>query len=182
MTGQWPDEFRYQGIRYDLVGMSGSGLYTPMDFGMAPFSSCTACWRGYILRFDCVDDALILDGMDINIREPATINGVEPQVGQEHFKYTYSNIGLKTHYTGTILLAKDFIQKIYVHMGFQRPMAYRTVIELAIDDGNILEVRDLSARMAEMRKQDPTRGAHPKRPDDIEGWIEKTFSLDYESE
>jgi len=177
------DEFRYEGELYGLVGLDGEGLYTPESFGMQPFSTCTACWRGFIMYYDCVDHKLILDAMEVNVHEAGPINDVEPSVSKNYFKFRYDPLQLKTHFTGTIMLGKDFISEMYVHMGFQRPMAFKTVIELHIDDGTITEVRDLSELMAERREKDPNRDARPRSHDDpdVTDWIEKTFSLDYES-
>ena len=68
---------------------------------------------------------------------------------------------------------------MYVHMGYQRPMAFKTVIELQIQDGDILNVSDLSARMEELRMRGQERGAHPesRAGEDVREWIEGTFSL-----
>lgn len=181
MTGQIPDEFRYQGEEYALVGLDGSGLYTPADFGMDTFSGCTACWRGYVMYYDCVDDQLILDGMDVNAREFIEVNGKKPEEGQNFFKYTYSNLGLKTKFTGTILLARNFIDEMYVHMGFQRPMAFRTVLEITVVEGDITKVKDISERMKKMREDDPYKDEQPADPSKVGEWIEKTFSLEYDS-
>ncbi|MDF1539045.1 MAG: hypothetical protein P1Q69_09085 [Candidatus Thorarchaeota archaeon] len=182
MTAQMADEFRYEGELYSLVGLDGEGLYTPESFGMQPFSSCTACWRGFVMYYDCVDNELLLDAMDVNVHEAGPINGVVPSASENFFKFRYNKLHLKTSFTGTILLAKDFIQEMYVHMGFQRPMAFKTVLELHIEDGEITKVDNLSELMALRRKENPDRGAMPRSPSevDVSEWIGDTFSLDYE--
>ncbi len=184
MTAQIPDEFRYNGELYSLIGIDGSGLFTPADFGMNPYSTCTACWRGYVMKYDCEDNILLLVGMDVNSKESPDINGVKPIKGNTFFEFSYVDIGLKTKFNGMLMLAKDFIHEMYVHMGFQRPMAFRTVLELDIKDGEIIEVTDLSEDMAFQRSLDKKRGAEPKSPNesDVKDWIEDTFSLDYDSE
>ncbi len=180
MTGQIPDVFRYEGEVYDLVGLDGTGLFTPESFGIDAFSSCTACWRGYVMYYDCIDGKLILDKMEVNAREPIEVNGVKPVKEQNFFTSTYNNLGLKTDFTGTLLLAKDFIQGMYVHMGFQRPIAYRTVLQISILDGDITLVEDLSKHMEQKRQEDPDRDAQPTDPSEVGEWIEKTFSLDFD--
>ncbi len=197
MTAQIPDEFRYEGEVYSLVGLKGEGLYTPQDFGMTPQAASTACYRGYVMKYDCIDGQLVLDGMTVNSEEGPTINGVEPVESQDGFRarqvmaYTvfggcqfakvYENLKMKTKFTGSILLAKDFISSMYVHMGFQRPMSFRTVLELQIQDGDIVNVSDLSEQMEEIRLRGLERGAHPdsRADEDVREWIEGTFSLDY---
>ena len=180
MTGQIPDVFQYEGEAYDLVGLDGTGLFTPESFGIHTFSSCTACWRGYVMYYDCVDGKLILDKMEVNQREPVVVNGVTPVKDEGFFTSTYNNLGLKTNFTGTLLLAKDFIQEMYVHMGFQRPIAYRTVLQISILEGDITLVEDLSNRMEQQREEDPDRDAQPSDPEKVGEWIEKTFSLEFD--
>ncbi|MFX0043314.1 MAG: hypothetical protein ACFE8L_10405 [Candidatus Hodarchaeota archaeon] len=120
--------------------------------------------------------------MLVNVNNPPKINGIEPQEGDSLFKYYYNNLNLKTHFTGSILLAKDFIQSMYVHMGFQRPMAFKTVVEIELKNGEIISLKDLSRQMEEQRKKDINKGAQPQSNSrkDIENWVKQTFSLYYD--
>lgn len=201
MTAQMSDEFRFEGEKYSLVGRKGVGLYTPQDFGLVPRMASTACHRGYIMYYDCIGGHLVLDKMHVNSKEAHSINGVEPIPGDhnmlspeireklpEHlkdwklFKFTYEGMKLKTRFTGSLLMAKDFIDSMYVHMGFQRPIAYRRALELQIQDGDIIVVNDLSSKMEALRLKNRYRDAQPdsQSTEDIHDWIEKTFSLDYD--
>ncbi len=182
MTGQMPDEFELNGESFSLVGLKGQGLYKPEDFGIIPYYSCTACWRGYLMKYIFNKNQLILDELLVNVNEPPEINGVQPQQGNSLFKYHYKNLNLKTVFTGRVLLAKDFIDSMYVHMGFQRPMAFKIVLGLEIKKGEIVLFQDLSKQMEERRKKDLYKGAQPNSNStkDIENWIEKTFSLDFD--
>ncbi len=201
MTAQIPDEFRYNGEPYSLVGMKGSGLYTVEDFGLETRMASTACWRGNIMYYDCVDGQLVLDMMHANSDEAFPINGVEPAPGEYEmfseevkkrlpeklrnhrlFKFTYKDMKLKTRFTGSILLAKDFINSMYRHMGYQRPMAYRIVLEIQVQDGDIISVSDLSESMEELRLKERHKGAQPDSmsEEDVHEWVEETFSLDYD--
>ena len=183
LTGQVADEFRVEGEIYSLVGVSGEGLYVPADFGMETFSSCTACWRGYVMQYDVVDAELLLVGMDLNTKNPVPVNGMEPVSADDSFlSYRYVDIGLKTPFTGTILLGREFIQERYVHMGFQSAESYREVIELVLENGDVLETRDLSAEM-ERRRQSGIENK-PSAPqgmeeDTLRTWIEERFKQDY---
>jgi hypothetical protein len=184
LTGQIADEFRYNGEIYSLVGINGNGLYTPMDFGMTTTMASTACWRGYQMLYDCIDGKLIFDAMFVNPREVKPVNGIEPRHPGDDwiFKYVYENLGLKTKFTGRLLLGKDFIDEMYVHMGFQSPESYRTVIELEVKDGNVVTATDLSSRMAERRLKGCNKPKQPHTHDDedVMDWIENRFSLDYD--
>jgi hypothetical protein len=78
MTAQIPDEFRYMGELYSLIGLKGSPLYTPLDFGITPMMASTACYRGYVMRYDCVDGQLILDGMSVRTEKALPVNEIDP--------------------------------------------------------------------------------------------------------
>ncbi len=71
---------------------------------------------------------------------------------------------------------------MYVHMGFQRPIAFKMVVEIELKDGEIISLKDLSSQMEEQRKKDLYNGAHPQSNSkkDIEKWVKQTFSLDYD--
>ena len=91
-------------------------------------------------------------------------------------------MNFKNNFTGKLLLAKDFIQSMYVHMGFQRPMAYKIIIEIQMKEGEIISERDLSKEMEEKRIFNADEGVSPRSDsqNDIENWVKKTFSLDYD--
>jgi hypothetical protein len=130
-----------------------------------------------------VDGELLLERLDVNSRtSPPRINGVAPGPGESRFEYSYQGIGLKTQFTGRLMIGKDFMQRYYIHMGFQRPMGYKTVFEFDVEKGTITAVRDLSQKMAQQREQDSARGARPGPGQSTVSWIEKTFSLDYDEE
>jgi hypothetical protein len=190
MTAQIPDKFHYEGEDFDLVGLTGEPLYTPRDFGITTQMASTACWRGYQMIYDCKNGELILDQMYVRTTDKIPVNAVSPKEPEEDhvltfFNTTYENLGLKTKFTGTLLLANDFISEMYVHMGFQSPDAYRTVLEIHVDDGNITEVKDLSEMMEERRKSGepikPSQSDSINNPD-VEDWVKDRFSLDYKSE
>jgi len=190
MTAQIPDQYRYEGEVYYLVGLDGEPIYKPSDFGITTKMASTACWRGYQMFYDCKDGALILDEMHARTKDKIPVNGVTPSesVDGDHlsfFNTFYENLGLKTNFTGSLLLAKDFITEMYVHMGFPSPDAFRTVLEIHVKDGNIIEVKDLSEMMEERRKSGGLiKPSQPESIDtpDIEDWVKDRFSLDYKSD
>jgi len=185
MTGQVSDQVRYDGEVYSLAGIDGEGFYTPADFGIETRMASTACWRGYVMFYDCVDGKLLLQSMHANLVEPKPINDIKPTMPEESwmFKYAYEKLALKTKFTGSIWIGKDFIDSLYVHMGFQSVESYRTVMRLDVEDGDIISVADLSKEM-EMRRQ---KGKHkPDAPlsmdeEDLHSWVSDRFSQDYDA-
>lgn len=178
------DKFQYLDESYELVGINGSGLYSAESFGLNPRSASTACWRGYVMQYKCLEKQFILDEMYINTEEPVELNGVTPQkpeVGlRSFFKHQYKNLKLKTKFTGTLLFGKDLIESMYVHMGFQSPMAFEKVIMIDVKNGDVISIQDVSEEMEKARKADPTKDARPRsgHADDIMAWVKKRFSQD----
>jgi hypothetical protein len=134
--------------------------------------------------YDCVGEELKLVQMNVNTDNAIPINSVKPRKGDLMFNSIYDNIGLKTKFTGTLLLGKDFIDSMYVHMGFQSAESFQTVIEVTVKNGDITKVTDLSAVMDERRKRGEGKPTAPPTMDDenVREWISERFSQDYTPE
>ncbi len=179
LTGQIPDYINYDGEEYDLVGVSGKGVLSPQNLGLEPKSPHTAGWRGFVMYYECKENRLSLHAMDVHSDAAPIINGIKAKDGGESsFRYHYEGIDLEVPFTGLLILARDFIDNMYVHMGFQRPHAFRTLLELVVENGYILQLRELSKHMEEQRKQNPDMDAMPvsSREEDVMEWIEDRFS------
>jgi hypothetical protein len=185
MTAQMPDVVRYQDEEYVLVGVRGRGLFTPKDFGMTPVSVLTSCYRGYWTEYTCDSDTLWLTEMTVSAQgnRYGEIGGVEPMVERVPPTARYEGIRVESRFTGRLLIAKNLLQEQYVHMGFQKPTAYKTVIELVVEDGKIVEEIDRSDHYAEVRKKmggEKDAPADPTDENEIQKWISQRFSLEYE--
>lgn len=167
MTGQFHDVFRRNERDFDIVGVSGGELFAPAEHGLTPFPTCSACWRGYLAHYAIRDDRLVLERLDVSLgHRDATgfhsdagpaIHGVRPTRPTETdalFNNRYSALDLPIAFSGRILIGTGFIQELYVHMGFQPAWRYRSVFELTFERGRLLEERDVSARMEELRREE----------------------------
>ena len=191
MTGQIADQFKYEGEIYQLVAYTGESLYTAEDFGITTQSASTACWRGYQAFYDCVNGELILDALHVRTEDKIIINGVAPEENKEldedswaFFNTIYENLSLKTKFTGRILLGKDFISEMYVHMGFQSPESFKTVFDIEVSDGDIIKITDMSATMEERRRLGQEKPSRPPTLEDkdVGAWVEDRFSQEYKPE
>jgi hypothetical protein len=163
MTAQIMDSFDYKGASYDLVGCDGTGLVHPEMFGMRPSMIHTGCYRGYFARYAFEEDNLFLKEMTVGPvftliffqRRWKTIQGALPTLGQGGAEgaAVYSGLSLPVPFTGRLLLARDFAREHYVHMGFQKPSAYETLVLLKLQGGKVTEARDLSEDNARRRGQ-----------------------------
>ena len=146
MTGQVPDEFVYNGEKYELLGIKGGKLYTNEDFEMNPSSFTTACYRGYLMSYQFTNNQLFLDSFFITAENPSKINDIEPILLNHQnpevwwhsmFKYGYKNLNLKVPFKGEILLGKNLISSMDPHMGNPPAIAYEIVLRFHLKDGKI---------------------------------------------
>jgi hypothetical protein len=181
MTGQIADTFIYKGERYDIIGLVGGDLVTPEQFGMIPLGVCSACWRGFYVTYELTSRGLYLRKLSLRVENEdyKPIDGVMPVDDDWH--KSYNNLRVRVAFTGKIRIAKDFIQERYVHMGFQMPTAYKTVHDVTLKDGKVLDILDRSYEVEKLREE---AAAHPPidGPRGLAAWIDKRFSLDMDLE
>ena len=186
MTGQIADKFIYRGAAYDMIGVRGGELITPEQFGMTPTAGCTACWRGFYVTYELTSEGLYLRELTLYEKNDnyKPIDGVMPvPVGRNMFDWkigdmSYSNLNVRVPFTGKIRIAKDFIEERYVHMGFQAPSAYKTVHDVTLKDGKVVDILDRSREVEKLREE---MGERPVI-DDLMEWIDKRFGLDMDLE
>jgi len=185
LTAQIPDTFIYKGEEYSIVGESGDGLINPREFKLELMMASTACWRGYLLTYELKDNQLLLKKLLCRLKEKIAIQEIQPKTPGKDESYMFNtkyDLNLPVKFTGSFLIARDFIREMYVHMGFPRPMAFRDVYRLEFEDGKLTLEKDLSEQMKEQRENDIMKDAQPNSPSevDVSEWINKTFSLDHE--
>ncbi|MCY3410838.1 MAG: hypothetical protein INQ03_04285 [Candidatus Heimdallarchaeota archaeon] len=187
MTAQMHNQFLVDGESWSLVGMRGDELFDPAMYNMDTYSTCTACWDGFLCTFEVKKEAILLQQLLINTENPVRIHDIEAQESEDSlFKYQYKDIGLILNFTGVILLGNDFIQKYYVHMGFQDPVAFKRLIKVQCTRGKVDFIKDLSVEAARLREEGmQLKSMSPRVPgatedDDTMSWIRDTFSLDYD--
>ncbi len=191
MTAQIQDKVMYENHEYVIVGVKGKPLPTPHDFDMTPMMINTACYRGYYAGYVAEDERLYLNSLSLRERTDAylLINGQCGEWDESNHLQRYKCLSVPTTFSGQLLLGRDFIGSMYVHMGFQEPLSYRHVVELWLHNGNIIDAFDLSIKVTQMREEhyDHARRGQPldiyHRPldvDDIADWVNRMFSLDYD--
>lgn len=196
MTAQINDAFFYKGEDYALAGISEGELFDPSLLDMEPTGASTACYRGYQAVFTIVDSHLVLGTLHVNLLKDGdyaqdmkgpTINGVEPRGRQEQydgFNNHYVDLNYHLEYSGGLLVARDFIRELYVHMGFHPAWKYQQVVELVFKNGLLIKESDRSGQMAEIRERvlraqddDAPRGNPTK--EEIQKFIERAFDRRY---
>lgn len=176
-TAQFSDQFHYRGNRYSVIGRVGK-LPTPQDFGMVPEAFSTANWRGFVSEYAIRDGQLYLVKMTVSVSDHKyrPINGVEPSEEDLALGSTYENVNLPLKFSGKFRLGRDFIEEFYVHMGFQKPSAFREVHDLQFKDGKLIKELDRSSEAAAIRGQFQ-KAISEMSADQV---VEEAFSLDME--
>lgn len=196
LTAQAANRVILKEKEFNLVGFTNDGLIKPQDFGIKPIMSSTACWRGYITKYEISEDSKFIlkevlvktDNEDL----PKLINGVSPESPnvkfmKRAFNNQYLNIDLQVNYSGYVLLGNDFIRELYVHMGFHPAWKYKEVFEIEIDKGKVISISDLSEKMEVYRsiikeEKEKKENSNSPKKDEIEEWVKRTFDQKYQKE
>ena len=148
-TDQISDNFIIKGNNYSLIGITGGGLASPTQFGMTAEMIHTACYRGYYATYEIMGEYLYL--RKFTLREKygnyLPISGVSPMINKEGYQATYSDLNVFVEFTGRIRLAKDLVGNLYARSGHQSPSAFKTVLDLTLKNGQVVEVKDRSEEM-----------------------------------
>ncbi len=183
MTAQASDQFEYNSNEFAIAGIKGHALFNPADHNLHPIPSNSACLRGFVCKYFLKDDGLCLKELVINTTErPASIEGCQPLATQGFFDYAYRKMRLPISFTGGLLIGRDFLQDLYVRVGFAPAWKFRDVRELLFKGGKLTSAKNRSLEMRRFREEMSHRDLGPKNPDDrqsVEAWITRAFRLDY---
>lgn len=187
MTAQIPETVIFEDKEFELCGLKGKDPFKPTAHGLDPKPLDTACWRGFVCTFAVREMRLILEELEVGVRpwgpedrEPSelpAISGVVAEPDPETGTMVYRSMEHHLDFTGRMLIGREFIDRLYVHMGFQAPYTYREVVELVFDGGKLVDSRDLSTAMDEVRGRLDEHGGRPT--EDLVRWISERFSLNY---
>lgn len=186
MTAQVPDSVRIDGTDFDICGVRGEGLFDPESYGIETSAPNTACWRGYVCRYDIVNDHLVLDELRLWSEPRRWLDnrpiledffGDRLAIDNDQTWIDANGLACAVPFTGGLLLGDDFVEDLYVHMGYQSAYKYRCVLELTFESGLLVSRSDRSPEMEEIRLREG-RG-DGKRSQDVVAWINETCRIDY---
>lgn len=179
MTAQITDTFFFRGEEYSMIGMFGGPLATPQQFGMVPKMLHTGCYQGYYSMYELTDEGLFLREMTLREKNERylPIAGVDADLSKP-FQATYNKLNVLVPFSGNMRLAKDFIRELYLHMGFQKPTAFKTVFDITLNEGKIIRLKDRSEEMEQKRGQFKRN----YEAGDMRQTIDDAFSLDLDIE
>jgi hypothetical protein len=177
-TPSWYNKFILDDNKYTIVGVQGIGFIEPKIFGLTPIASvstdswwCTFCLRNNSLILDemVAFHGYIEDGK-IFFQIGPEINGVKPFINKfdnsrfafippqnspnhpnGYFSNIYQGLNLEVSFSGGILIGDKFIYGLYSGMLYSRILEYKKVIELILKQGKVIEIRDVSPQVQELR-------------------------------
>lgn len=208
MTAQITDTFEYRGKTHYLAGINGSKLFEPSQQGVEAVSWSTGCWRGYHCGYEVIDGALFLIRINLGLGledQEAISRGDGPhlfgKVPQRYTEYGWREdmhngevrtswestdfvvTGLREpiSFTGGLLIGDDFIQELYVRLGYPHAYQFHVVYQLVFDAGHLVEEHDRSAEMAELRENILSRSHEPINSNsrrEVKEWIKQCMTLE----
>lgn len=152
MTAQITDVFHFNGKNYSLIGKTKGELASPQQFGMNPVRIHTACYRGFYAEYELTQEALYLRKLTLRERDERyiPIGKIHPE-RDDDYQAVYRGLSEITPFTGKIRLANGFIEDLFIHMGYQKATAYKTILDLSLQDGKIVELIDRSMEIKQKR-------------------------------
>lgn len=151
MTGQISDNVLYKGEEHWLIGVKGGELVTPKAFGMIPEFRSTSNWRGFVVTYELRDEGLFMKELRLHARRGKykPIEGKMPEM--EEGEGYYKDLAVPVCFTGKMRLAREFLWEYYVHQGFQKPSAFKKVLDIELKKGVVVGVKDRSEEVEAIR-------------------------------
>lgn len=176
MTGQIADRVWWEDEAYSLLEFVApeafkARIFSLMGLGIMPRSSHTGLWRGHHIDYGVQRGVFMVKHVRVNLEprdEGRLIAGRAPVRAARYADgfddlctHKYEGLDLAQRYfSGRVLIARELIQGLYVHMGFQEPWRFEQVMTLRIEQGICVGHQDWSAQIAALRE------AHVPAPDE----------------
>lgn len=183
MTAQISDTFLFKGDEYSLIAINGGDLASPEQFGMEPEMLHTGCYRGFYAMYELTEESLYLRELTLREKNGNYLPIEGREAAKEDYQATYHGLNIVIPFIGKIRLAKDFIEELYIHMGFQKPTAFKTILDIELKGGRLVEIKDRSCEMEQKRGAFMKRYMSESYEDgSMMKRIEEAFSLDMDLE
>ena len=153
MTAQETDSVFYEGRKYDLIGSSrGELLFDIFKFGLKPEMISTACYRGFYCDYTLNTKGLFVRKLTVYDKSGnyPVIRSVKPEIVEDYLA-VYNKPDIKIRLSGRFRIARGFMDEYYIHMGYQKPSTYRTVIDFTLSKGKLVSITDRSEEAEKIR-------------------------------
>ena len=159
MTKQIPDNVLYNGQKFILAGLKGTGLFSPDAFGISSdmMGIMTACYRRFFCTYACISDELFLvkltivnrEDVELPIIEGVSPKSVPPQSDIVIFN-SYQDLKILCSFSGGLILVRNSVGLVG---DFPSPIEFEEVIEVQFQEGKLQKEINHSLSVANLRKQ-----------------------------
>ncbi|NHZ60840.1 hypothetical protein [Massilia genomosp. 1] len=207
MTIQQSDTAIYNGESFALAGFSGSGLFSPAEFGIVPKALSSDCGRGFVCEYLIENSQLLLSSVNLWLDTedvssgPVRLFGRSLERYEEHL-FTFDRGGLDPRklvpiiressdfrvaglrepvlFSGALLLANALIHEMDVCRGFRPASSFGVVHELIVESGTVVGAFDRSIEIARIRERRRAgAGSMAPRAGEAPEWTDSTFGFPY---
>ncbi|RCJ18267.1 hypothetical protein A6770_06750 [Nostoc minutum NIES-26] len=189
----------YQEQKFSITAINGTGLYSPQQDGISPISFSTACYRGYTCIYQVSEEYLYLKQLNIGLKLKDRLTAkygkglrlfdITPKYHNYDSYVVYEEINKIIYFSGGLLLGKNFIKEMYIHLGYHPAYKFREVHELIFREGQLVKSTDISQKIDEFRGAIATHESQSiieklttetNYRNEFQKWTQKTLILDYE--
>ena len=146
MTAQTRNKFVYKD-GYSVIRMSRALKFNPEEYGITPYSVCTACWNGYYCEYAIVENQLVLQNLYINAKDDVypAICGVEvdPEARDYMGHHVYKNLNIPVQENVNILVGTDYAHQ-YDDYDNRSVLNFHVREEIKVIQGGLVEIVDQS--------------------------------------
>ncbi|MFX0097973.1 MAG: hypothetical protein ACFFCS_00210 [Candidatus Hodarchaeota archaeon] len=138
---------------FEIIGINGEGLLKGKDFVTSTSKnySTTACWRGYIMSYEIIDNHLTLVKMELDVDDDVEILGQAPKKG-ENLRKMYENLEKIADFTGKILITRGDIEDQPFSPILPNQFGREKYIEFHVENGEIKSQSDIT-KMIETHRE-----------------------------
>ncbi|MCX5812946.1 MAG: hypothetical protein NT178_10440 [Proteobacteria bacterium] len=137
--------------RYVLIGKTGDDLVSSEQLGVRQPDLHVSYHRNLCAIYELTPETLYFRGI-IPIGENENYKSIGGTVSAK------SSCQANSHdrneaipFNGKIRLARGFIKEPYINMGYQKALAFRTVLDITLKDGQVVKVKNRSQEMEQKR-------------------------------
>lgn len=177
MSAQIMDSLENQKNTYDIIHVEGGQLYDIKQSGVK-VTLHPMCWRGYFGEYMLREKQLYLHNLFVHSDEKCpSVNNVtvSNRLGiLSDFKH-YGRVDIRMDFTGSLIIAKDYLKDYYDCMGCQNAILYETVEELILNNGVVTDKVDYSSKIKEIREEYGNSRYSEEQKNEIEKKVKKLF-------
>jgi hypothetical protein len=147
MATQITDIVIYKRQSYSLIGKEVVNFGFTWSSGMNAAMINETCYIGCQATYEFINNMFYLKSVVLKERNNDywPINGIEPII--KNNVGFYNNLNYEYKINGKLRLAKGLIKEYDINIGYPKASSFKKVLDITLEDGRIIEVKDRSKEM-----------------------------------